>query len=317
MIIMKKILSIFDLKSFPENLIPILGNYSLLLFSIGDFERAIDLTKRIAQFYETENDDEQAGITNDNIGLMLFRSGKRHDALPYASRAIEQLAKTENKSSLANAHLNFGNIIREDDPDKSIDYLKKAKTYFEKLNDPRRLSVCNRDLASSYMKMDETKNAIDCLDKALAICEQQNEKLGIAGTHLDFGITYNQMKDYPNAKKHLAQCFPIFEDHDDFVHLIEYHIQMGQVFFGERDINNAMKSYEAAFELAKKIGIKNDLIRIGIILAAGFVTGKYFKESLSYVKYVIPYIKELKNKRHISSCKDVLGVIKTELEKTR
>lgn len=313
----EKILSIFDLESFPENLIPILGNYSLLLSDIGNFERAIDLTKRIAQIYETKNDDENAGIANDNIGLMLYRSGKRHDALPYSSKAIEQLEKTENKSSLANAYLNFGNVVREDDPDKSLIYLNKAKDYFDKLKDPRLISVCYRDLASSYMKKRDHTQAIDCLNKALEIAEEQHEKLRIATTHLDFGITYNNMKDFPNAKKHLEQCLSVFEDANDFPHLIEYHIQMGRAFFDQRMYNEAMGSNQKAFNLAKEIGIKNDLIRTGIILSSGFAAAGYFNESISYAKFVIPIVNELRNTTQVSNCRDFLEVLKKIFEEQK
>jgi len=311
----EKVLSIFDLSSFPVNLIPILGNYSLLLSSVGDYEKSIEYQKRVAEIYEAENNHEKGGIAYNNIGLTMFRSGKRSDAIKFCRKAIEFLEKTENKASLANAYLNYGNTIRNDDPDKSIEYLEKAKNSFEKLNDPRRLSVSYSDLASSYRKKDDTKSAINCLNKALAINEEQHEKLAIALTHLDFGITYNVMEDYPNAKKHLVQCLPIFKDLEDFVHLIEYHIQMAQILFREKDLKSAMSSFQMAFDLAKKIGIKNDQIRVGMILAGAYSVTNKFKESLSYIKYILPFIKELKNPQHILLCKDLLGKIKTELEK--
>ncbi len=310
----EKILSIFHLESFPENLIPILGNYSLLLSDTGNFERAIDLTKQIAQIYESKNDNNNAGTANDNIGLMLFHSGKRHDALPYSRKAIEQLEKTENKSSLATAYLNFGNVIREDDPEKSLIYLNKAKTFFDKLKDPRLISICYRDLASSYRKKMDYPQAIDCLNKALEIAEEQHEKLRIAITHLDFGVTYNVMKDFPNAKKHLEQCLSVFEEVNDSLHLIEYYIQMGQAFFGQRMYNEAMSSYQKAFNLAKELGMKNDLIRTGIILASGFLMSGYFNKAIFYTKFVIPIVKELKNPTQTSNCRNFLEALKKQFE---
>lgn len=305
-----KVLSIFPLSAFPKNLIPILGNFSNLLSSMGNIDEAIELQKEIAEIFEREGDKNQIGIAYDNIGLMYYRSGRSSEAKSYLEKAREILQKTNNKASLANTYLNLGNAVRElGDAGESLKLLEMAKNIFEQLTDPEKLSICYIDIATTYSSLKDDDKALEFLKKSAEIAEKQKDKRLIAKTDLNFGIIYTRKRDLTNAKKYLEKSLLVLEKFNDVVRLIDCNYRLGDVYFFDRDLKNAMKYHQAAFSLAKQIGNKNDISKLGVSIAAVFAAGGYFKESLECIKFVIPILKKRNYHDRLTSCKDILKII--------
>lgn len=304
-----KIFQIFNLEEFPENLLPILGNYSLLLSKLENYDDAISYQKQLAEVYENKNDDVNCGIAYDNVGLMYYRIGNKIDAESFCNKSIEKLKNTENKSSLANAYLNLGNILRRTNPDKSLKLIDDAKKIFVAINDLRRIAVCHNDLGMTHSQENNFKDSQNNLNAALEIYEKIHDKKGIADTHLNFVTIFNKNNDTSNMQKHVSKCLPIFEELEDVRGIIECNFQMGNRFVTDKKMNDAMNSFQKAYSLADSIGNMHQIGRIGTMMGTIFAGNRYHSESFSYLKRSWDIFKHLHDEYYAEACKSGFKIL--------
>ena len=171
---------------------------------------------------------------------MYYRIGNKIDAESFCNKSIEKLKNTENKSSLANAYLNLGNILRLTNPDKSLKLIDDARKIFVAINDLRRIAVCHNDLGMTHSQENNFKDSQNNLNAALEIYEKIHDKKGIADTHLNFVTIFNKNNDTSNMQKHVSKCLPIFEELQDVRGIIECNFQMGNRFVTDKKMNDAI-----------------------------------------------------------------------------
>ena len=298
-----KIFQIVSFNKFPENLLPILGNYSLLLSKLESYDEAINYQKQLAEVFENKNDDEKCGIAYDNIGLMYYRIGNKIEAENFCNKSIEKLKNTENKSSLANTYLNLGNVIRQSNPDESLKLINNAKEIFVTTNDSRRIAICYNDLAMTYSIKNNLEESLKNLTEALEIYEKIHDERGIAQTYLNFVTVYNKNNDGVNMQKYISKCLPMFEKLQDIRGMIECHFQMGNRFSTDRKMNDAMSSYQTAYSLAESIGNMHQIGRIGIIMGGICAGTNHHPAAFSYLKKSLDIFKNLQDEHQLETCK--------------
>jgi tetratricopeptide (TPR) repeat protein len=167
-----------------------------------DFEKAYDNLMRAKVLYNqtttSKRRDKEYLILND-FALMYI-------LLDDYDKALVILNDVQNRGR------NFDNILADtyelfsvisnsqEDYKGSIAYFKKAKILHEKLNDKRRVLICEINLSINYYDLKEYSKAIDNLNKALITCGKTDFLDGMFNCNLYLSKCYLKKKELDQAQ---------------------------------------------------------------------------------------------------------------------
>ncbi len=137
------------------------GNY----FNQGNYERALDLSKKALKRSYKINDDYCLAHAYNAIGVIYDEFSEAKYALSFYNKALEHALKIENDSLKDWIYSNLGSVyyFNKIDVKKGIGYYKKALVYAEKINDSTQITFGKLNIASAYFSISDFKNGVPYL----------------------------------------------------------------------------------------------------------------------------------------------------------
>lgn len=141
-----------------------------------------------------------------------------------------------------------------EDTVRTMEYLRKAISLSEKIDDKRRSSMAHIKLAYFYLYKGKTSEALDALAKA----EKQLKYFRDTSVEADFfryrGITYNFRNTYDLAVNDLLKACSLYETLDDSAAIAHCYINIGISNMDLENYDKALEYYQKSLTIYQKMG---------------------------------------------------------------
>jgi tetratricopeptide (TPR) repeat protein len=214
--------------------------------SVIDATRALDLARKIGF-------NNGIGESYRVLGLASYYLDQPEKSFEYYLSAVQSFTKANNLSGEANVYNNMGNLYRDHDTNRSLDYFFKS----------------------------------------LAIANTIKDIGLIAKLNLNLGNVYTRKNSYTQALKYYNQSQVIFAQLKDSLNLLQFAQDVGVVYFKLGQYDKALAMLLEANKEAKRLDLNESIASIDLTLASLYMNQKKFElaegivnEGLNYTRLV-------------------------------
>lgn len=249
--------------------------------NLRNYDRAIQYHQTALEHYKKAGYQQGIITTLTNMALTYSEEGKLDSALYMNRRALHYKDQIIPRS-LAFIYNNMGTVyLKKNDPERAGHFLRKALTYFKKVNSHYYLTAAYANTGEAYLRMNNLSMAEKYLDSALAYSDSSgaieyrkiiygniaklNERKGDYDEALSALKMFSELEDSLKTRDHLAELQQIEA---------EYLLKKGEKEKADLTRQYKVQKLEIAQEERKK-----QIIWIAIILLAAvavLILSKYY-----------------------------------------
>ena len=213
---------------------------------------------------------------------------------------------------IAKSYNRMGITARYDsDYKESVNYHKRALTYYEKSTDTLSKIKCLNSLGVTYRKLNLEKEAFAQYFQALNLSEKIESKKSIAIALNGIGNVFFNTEEYDKALKYFKKGLAVEIESNNEKGLEYGYANIGEVYLSKQKFDSAHYYFNKSLALAKKnprkegIAIKYNLL--GLLYQK---KGEYLKSTESY-KLAIPQLVKYNSFRYLSNTLINIGINQT------
>ena len=284
-----------------------------------------------------------------------YENGKITEGKKYLDLADTIAKDLKNEKMQALIYLDYGkyfNIIGEFD--NSLQYLNKAKEYFQAHNAKKKLASALNNMGVTHEKMGNYNEALESYIDCLTIYETINDSAGLAKTYLNLGLLYYRQNDFKKCGEYYNKSLELkiklkdkegtalvynnlgilnyyLEDYDNVSNYFEKAYktyrelgnlrQQAMALANLAEIYNiigqkdkSLKYYFEALKIEQDLENKNDQISTLLLISQVYLSRFDYTNALKYSYEGLAIAKETKSKPELSDCYSTLYQINKELK---
>jgi tetratricopeptide (TPR) repeat protein len=206
-----------------------------------------------------------------------------------ATTAMELARKLNYNNGIAEAYrvLGLANYYL-DQPEKSFENYLTAAAFFTKAGNLGGEAKVYNNMGNLYRDHDSNKS-LDYFFKSLAIANKINDVGLIASLNLNLGNVYTRKNSYSQALKYYNNSQSIFKSLKDSVNLVQCAQNIGVVYFKLSQYDKALEMLLEANANAKRQDLNESIASIDLTLASLYMNQKKFDEAEKIVNEGISY----------------------------
>lgn len=252
--------------------------------------------------------------TLEEISYVNNRLGNTIKALEAAFKALKIY---ESKSLVEKQAASYAQIadlyLSENDYTEAITYLKKVQEIYNTSGDTYDKMLISINLGEAYRLFGDLKNAELYFLKVLELNKTIKE-VNIEGYTLgNLGMVYNAQDKLDIAQDHLENSIRILHALNDSYASSIYLAELANIYEKQRKPALAEQKLIAAFEMAKKAGLKEQIRDFSKLLATFYKKDKQYEKALTYQLSFQIYQDSLVNKEIVKKTEQVKS--KYEIDK--
>jgi tetratricopeptide (TPR) repeat protein len=242
-------------------------------------DSALKIAKRINYIPGIGEAHRTAGIGYaylDNIKLSV----KNYlEALKY----FKELNDNLNRAKVYN---NIGNLYRNINRKKALEYFRKSLTISSKLNNEQLIGGLYLNIAMIYMKNGELKKSLSYYEMSNDIFKRRNDTLYMIIYLQNTGIVYTQLNNIEEAKARLIHAIKEARKHNLYQLIIGCYLTLSDIYIKEKDFRSAKQSINKGIKYSKILN--NKKTEYDFIHTAYELENRKgdFKNALKYLKIV-------------------------------
>lgn len=190
---------------------------------IGNYDAAMDATRRGLIIAEEIGDIKTAALANRNLGLILYRKAKREvnqdvknslfeESLAFANRAIQYHEQINDLRWKAISLRLLGMIrVEMNELDSAWNLYEEALILHRKVMDYESEALTISDLGAIAISLGDLRQASELLEKALALDEKYNRSFGRARNRQRLAFIAYKSGNLNDAKRLLNDALEIFQ----------------------------------------------------------------------------------------------------------
>jgi tetratricopeptide (TPR) repeat protein len=186
-----------------------------------------------------------------------------------------------------------------DQPVKAIDNYLTALGYFQQLNDLKSQGNVYNNIGNLYRDNDYDR-ALEFFGKGLVIGKKIADKHLIAGLYLNIGVIYFRKNSLYQALNYYDKSTELFTGLKDSVNLVQCMQNKGVVYFKLNQLDMAEKLLLAANSRAKLLDLNKPVASIDITLADIYINQNKFDEAEKIIAEGITYAKIVKSEKNLA-----------------
>ncbi len=268
----------------PEERASTLSNVGSLYFKNQNYPQAINYKKQALTVYQALDDDQNAIAHLEQIGVIYSLVSDFENSLKFFLEGVKQLEGTNSLDKYNSFLLNIGTTyIEATDFNEGLEYLKKAKSYYESLEDKEQyLMACYTNIGVAYKSLSLADSAILYYKEAykLSITHQLQKELGAVQVNL--GELYLDLGETINAEQYFTEALESFENENDTRGIWHTKVGVAAVQKQRKNFTQAISIYLDAIEYFKSINDYHYLIRSYRSLSNIYKEQKELEKALLY-----------------------------------
>lgn len=235
----------YDYKSY----VFVVGNCGVFAHWLHKYSKAIEVTEKALELTQKHDMVGMSISLRSNLSIYLKDVGKFEESTKLLKDTIQIAREENNRHSLAVAQLNLGETYQSICEFRlAISEYTSALEYFLGINDPRMISMTNRNIGSVYLEQLNTEKVEKCFNESIRIATSSNN--------------HSELLETLNAKCYFLLRMARFQEVVDTCIKLE-NVATRQL--ADRGINKSMKihahlhltkgEFEEALSLFKSTGL--------------------------------------------------------------
>lgn len=206
-----------------------------------------------------------------------------------ATRAMDLARKMNYNNGIAEAYRVSGlAMFYMDQPEKAFSSYLNAVVFFTRANNLGGEAKVYNNMGNIYRDHD-TNRSLDYFFKSLAIANKINNVGLVASLNLNIGNVYTRRNSYTQALKYYGQSKAMFITLKDSVNLVQCVQNTGVVYFKLGEYDKALAMLLEANSAAKHLDLNEPIASIDLTLASLYMNQKRFDEAEKVVKEGVAY----------------------------
>ncbi|NCD69891.1 tetratricopeptide repeat protein [Mucilaginibacter agri] len=167
----------------------------------NELEKAIESYLNALSAFQIAKSTIGEAKVYNNIGN-LYRDNDYDKALEYFRKSLKIATDLTDEDLIASIYLNIGNVYtRQGDYYEALKYYNKSNDLFIKLNNTEYRITCMQDMGVAYFNLNQYDKAEQLLLAANTEAKKYNRLQQIASIDLTLSSIYIAKKDFPQAEK--------------------------------------------------------------------------------------------------------------------
>lgn len=232
-----------------------------------------------------ESEGYRKGIAESckTLGYCYWRFSDFSLSLSHSLRALKLFHELGDKRGEADTLNNIGAVhMFQKDHHKRLEVNIMCKSIREEINDLEGVSSSEGNIGETYIELGELDKAEKCLENVLM--DKNSSVQSLAWAHFNLGRIFQLKDQFEHAEKKYELALKLSQSENYNVLVTEAQIALTVLFLAEQDYNKAMIAAEAALDVARSIGAKEDEKRALYYLSLIYEKKGQFEDSLKYHK---------------------------------
>ncbi|OFY86311.1 MAG: hypothetical protein A3F72_10920 [Bacteroidetes bacterium RIFCSPLOWO2_12_FULL_35_15] len=171
---------------------------------------------------------------------------------------INQIETFKEDTSKVNEILKVCALIRENDPDRTIEIAEKGIKLSQNLDYKLGLAKCIQNVGIAYHNKGNYEKAVDNYLKALKYFDELKDDNGIGTTYNLLGIVCRLQGNYKQAIEYYKKALQLSKESGDKKSYAGTLLNIGNVFYFSNDFESAIDYYQQANAIFLELGKKNE-----------------------------------------------------------
>ncbi|MDN5285895.1 MAG: hypothetical protein JWR38_2169 [Mucilaginibacter sp.] len=212
-----------------------------------------------------------------------------------ATKALEMARKLNYYNGMGEAYRIMGvGGDYLDLPEKSFDNYLNAINFFVKAHNLAGEARVYNNMGNLFRDHDYNRS-LDYFNKSLAIAKRIKDKHLIATLGLNLGNVYNRNNSFQQALKYYNQSAIVFEALKDSMNIVICLLNRGVVYYQLNQYDKALDFLQKAHDLAKHQDLNETLASINLTQALIYVNQKRYSEAEKMIKEGEAYARLVKD----------------------
>jgi signal transduction histidine kinase len=226
------------------------------------------------------------GISNTYSALAYYEGYNRNNiekGLNYAHEYLNWATKNKYNSFIGNAFFSHAVIYHAQNKyDSARYYYEKAIPLIEQY-EPKQLGVIYGNMANIFDNLQYPQKAFEYFDKALDYYKKDKDTIGLITVHINKGKTYVWMKDTLAEEKNYRIALDLATKIDNKNNMKVCYMNLSQVYQAWKMYDSSTFYIQKALELTKKVGTKEDEIRLLRVMAKNYFDQKNYTKAYAII----------------------------------
>ncbi|MDG1476398.1 MAG: tetratricopeptide repeat protein [Vicingaceae bacterium] len=231
-----------------------------------------------------------------NLGIVTYYKGEDDASVEYYLKALKKFETLGDKSRMSAIYNNLGNLYKGRNSFlKAVEYHKKSLEIDLTRNDTLGIAGSYNNLGIDYRSLGQNDSALFYYEKSVELKKIVNDERGMANTLTNIGQVYFHQKEYDKALKYNLEALAIERKLDNKRGISQSYINIGEGYLNIGDMNSANYYLNRGYEMAKEIGVKEDVMSALEGLSGIAVKQGNYKQALEYFQNYTDYKDSLLN----------------------
>lgn len=248
-------LNLWDQLQNRKNVSRLNGKMAHMLWeTVGNKEEAFKHHQTALQILEKEPENVELASLYEDISRMLWRSGKRAEALPWAQKAFVLAGRLNEAEVLARCYANLGALsLFEGEYDKASQYLEEGAKIAVDNNCVASLRIY-QNLGNVYFGKGDFQKSFETCQKAFELAKRVGDISWTAMNGYLLATTYVFMGEMQKAVALFEEVLNLDKKAKNSTHIATIMSSLGQCYCILGDWDRSLQQLTEGLELSKKTG---------------------------------------------------------------
>lgn len=268
---------------------------------------------------------------NRVIGLGQYYLNLPEDAIISFLNALSFYTKDNNLRGIAKIYNNIGNLYRDNDFDRSLEYFQKGLAIGNKLSDKSLIATSYLNLGNFYYRKKSFNQALKYYDQSESIFSTLHDSVNLIQCQQNRGVVYYNLRQLPLADKMLTDASTKAKQRDLNESVASIDLTLASIYTSEGKFDQADKVITegtAYAQITKDDKMKYDFVythyqlelrRQNYKSALSYLTAVHLQDSISEKSGLTSQLNlfEVKNKQEEEQKENELNVQRIQYENIR
>lgn len=293
-----------------------LSRLGILCEMEGKYDSALICMKEGYEIFRRIKEEEQAGRTLENIGVVYLNRGELKSALTSLLDAKALFKNSKATKSLPYLHLKLGRVYAESKEwDEAVKWYRQGILGSERLGDKMRAATGLNALGILYKETGKYDSALILYRNALSLAERLNNQNLVAAVYGNMGNVYEKQGLFKEAYLFHEKAMKIGQALKNRILVAQEKAGMGKASLEMKDYYKARSLLEEARIIFEETGSKSYLLTIYENLIRVNNAVKDYAVSVKYYQAYIKVKDSLNRYEHNKSLDSLRVAFKTEQTK--
>ncbi len=219
-------------------------------------------------------------------GIGQYYQNAPEDAINSYLQALSYFAKCGDKVGEARIDYNIGNLYRDNDHDKSLEYFQKGRDIGERLHNESLIATSFLDFGNVYARKKEYNKALNYYNQSQAIFSRLKDSTNLILCEQNSGVAYYRLNQFDTAEKLLTDATTKAKEKDLNETVASTDLTLAELYINQSKFDDATRVVaegQAYATIIKDEKIQHDLVYTSYELE---FKRKNYEKALSYLTQV-------------------------------